>query len=146
VTYLRVNSDITIEEIARIISRLLNNIAPGLDGIPNKALKTYGPLIVPWLADVARACFTIGYYPRLRRFMTTVVLWKEGKVDYLIPGSYCPIALENTLSKILEKVIADRIADTAKEYTLLLQSQMGARKNRLTLLVLTLLAATIKSA
>jgi len=57
---LRVNSDIIIEEIARTISRLLNNIALGLDGILNKALKTYGPLIAPWLVDIAKACFTIG--------------------------------------------------------------------------------------
>ena len=49
-----------------------------------------------------------------------VILRKEGKVDYLIPGSYRPIALENTLSKILEKVIVDYIVDMAKEYALLL--------------------------
>jgi len=49
-----------------------------------------------------------------------VILRKEGKVDYLILGSYRPIALENTLSKILEKVIADRIVDTVEEHTLLL--------------------------
>ena len=145
-TRLRVDSDMTTEEMARTIGRLLNNTAPGPDGIPNKALKTYGPLIAPWLADVARACFAIGYYPRLRRSITTVILWKEGKANYLIPGSYRPIALENTLSKILEKVIADHIADTAEKYALLPQSQIGARKNRLTLLALTLLAATIKSA
>jgi len=54
--------------------------------------------------------------------MMTVILWKEGKADYLIPESYRPIALENTLSKILEKVIVDRIADMAKEHALLLQS------------------------
>jgi len=48
-----------------------------------------------------------------------VILRKEGKVDYLIPGSYRPIALENTLSKILERVIAAYIANTAKEYALL---------------------------
>jgi len=63
VIYLWVNSDITIEEMARTISCLLNNIVLGLDGIVNKALKTCGPLIAPWLADVARACFAIGYYP-----------------------------------------------------------------------------------
>jgi len=50
----------------------------------------------------------------------TVILQKEGKADYLILGSYRPIALENTLSKILEKVIADRIADMAEEHALLL--------------------------
>ena len=48
------------------------------------------------------------------------VLYKEGKADYLLLGSYCPITLENTLSKILERVIADRIADTAEEHALLL--------------------------
>jgi len=60
--------------MARTISRLLNNIVLGLDGILNKALKTYGPLIAPWLVDVARVYFVIGYYPQLRRSITTVVL------------------------------------------------------------------------
>ena len=48
------------------------------------------------------------------------ILYKKGKADYLFPGSYRPIALKNTLSKILKKVIADYITDTAKEYILLL--------------------------
>ena len=47
VTYLRVNSNIITEEIARTISRLLNNIVLGLDRILNKALKTYRLLIAP---------------------------------------------------------------------------------------------------
>jgi len=62
VIYLQVNSDIIIEEMARTISRLLNNTALGLDRILNKALKTYRPFIAPWFVDVARACFAIGYY------------------------------------------------------------------------------------
>src|ERR1700733_7616256 len=108
------------EEMARTISRLLNNIALGLDGILNKALKTYGLLIAPWLVDIARACFVIGYYPRLRRAIITFILCKEGKADYLFLGSYRPITLENTLSKILEREIVDHIVDMAKEYALLL--------------------------
>ena len=44
-TYLRVNSDITTKKIAKTISHLLNNIVLKLDKIPNKALKTYRPLI-----------------------------------------------------------------------------------------------------
>ena len=47
VTRLRVNSNITTKEIARTISRLLNNIVLGLDKILNKALKTYRLLIAP---------------------------------------------------------------------------------------------------
>ena len=52
----------------------------------------------------------------------TVILYKKGKVDYLLPGSYRPITLENILSKILERVIAEYIVDIAEEYALLLQS------------------------
>ena len=52
--------------------------------------------------------------------MIMFILHKEGIADYLFLGSYRPIALENTLNKILERVIADCIADMAKEYALLL--------------------------
>ena len=55
--------------------------------------------------DIARVYFIIGYYLRLRRAIITFILYKEGKVDYLFLGSYRPITLENTISKILERVI-----------------------------------------
>ena len=48
------------------------------------------------------------------------ILRKKGKADYLFLGSYRLIALENTLSKILEKVIVDYIVDIAEEHALLL--------------------------
>jgi hypothetical protein len=69
--------------------------------------------------DIAKACFIIGYYLRLRRAITIYILYKEGKANYLLPKSYCPIALENTLSKILKRVIVNYIADTAEKYALL---------------------------
>ena len=47
VTRLRVDSDMITKEMARTISRLLNNIVLGLDRILNKALKAYGLLIAP---------------------------------------------------------------------------------------------------
>ena len=119
-TYLRVNSNIITKKIAKTISRLLNNTVLELDRILNKALKTCGLLIVPWLVDITKVYFVIGYYPRLKKAIMTFILHKEGKADYLFLGSYHPIALKNTLSKILEKVIVDRITDTAKEYALLL--------------------------
>ena len=48
------------------------------------------------------------------------ILCKEGKTNYLFLESYRFIALENTLSKILKRIIADYMADIFKEYTLLL--------------------------
>ena len=46
-THLRVNSNIITKEMAKTISRLLNNTVLGLDGIPNEALKACGLFIVP---------------------------------------------------------------------------------------------------
>ena len=119
-TCLRVNNNIITKEMARTISCLLNNMVLRLDRILNKALKTCSPLIVLWLVDIARVCFIIGYYLRLSRAIIIVVLYKKGKADYSILGSYCPISLKNTLSKILKRVIVDYIANIAEEYTLLL--------------------------
>ena len=49
-----------------------------------------------------------------------MVLRKEGKGDYTLTGSYRPIALENTLAKLVEKALTNRILDAAEEHTLLL--------------------------
>ena len=106
--------------MAKTISYLLNNTVLALDKILNKALKTCRLLIVLWLINIAKIYFIIGYYLRLKRVITTFILYKEGKADYLFPRSYRLIALENTLSKILEKVIVDYTVDIAKEYNLLL--------------------------
>jgi hypothetical protein len=106
--------------MARIISYFLNNTVLGLDGILNKALKTYRLLIALWLADVAKVYFIIGYYLRLRRAIIIYILYKEDKADYLLLKSYDLITLENTLSKILKRVVVDYIIDIAKKHALLL--------------------------
>ena len=119
-TCLRINSNIITKEIAKTISRLLNNIVLGLNRILYKALKTYRLLIVLKLIDIAKVYFIIGYYLKLKKVIIIFVLYKKGKADYLFLGSYCPIALKNTLSKILKRVIADYIIDTAEKHALLL--------------------------
>ena len=115
---LRVESDITTKEMARTISCLLNNIVLGLNRIPNEALKTCGLLIIPWLADIAKAYFAIGYFLRLKKAIIIIILCKEGKIDYFLLGSYCFIALKNTFNKILKRVIIEYITNIAKEHTL----------------------------
>ena len=133
--------------MARTISCLLNNIILRPNRIPNKALKTYGLLITPQLADVAKVCFAIGHYLRLKKTIITIILHKKGKADYSLLRSYRPITLKNTLSKILKRVIIEYMANIAKKkYALLLQSQIRAKKNHSTLSAFTLLISIIKTA
>ena len=78
--------------------------------------------------------------------MTMVVLCKKGKANYSFLRNYHLIILKNTFNKILKKVIIDYMVDIAEKHALLPQSQIGARKNRSTLSVFTLLTNTIKTA
>ena len=59
-----------------------------------------------------------------------MVLQKEGKADYSLPSSYRPIALENTLGKVLERLVTERLSEVLKKNSLLPGTQFGARKQR----------------
>ena len=60
----------------------------------------------------------------------TIFLPKPKKKNYLIPGAYRPIALLNTLGKLLESINARRLRDLAEENKLLPNTQHGARPER----------------
>jgi hypothetical protein len=53
------------------------------------------------------------------RESTTLALRKEGKKDYSLLGSYHLIALENTLAKVVEKVLTNRLSLATEEHSLL---------------------------
>jgi len=71
-----------------------------------------------------------------------VVLQKERKGDYSLPGSYRPVALENTMAKVLETLVAQRLTSTLEKEALLPDTQFGARKHRSTSSALALITET----
>jgi len=76
-------------------------------------------VIVKDLAETASYCFASGIIPKSLKESIIVVLCKEGKKDYSLLGSYRPIALKNTLVKVLEKHVANIISKAAEEHRLL---------------------------
>jgi len=110
---------ILIKKISKLIRSLLNRKALGLNGILNKVLKAVTLVIIKDLAEVASYYFTNGIILKSLKESITVVLCKKEKKDYSLLGSYKPIALKNTLAKVLEKHIANIILEAAKEYKLL---------------------------
>ena len=50
---------------------------------------------------------------------TTVVLRKDKKKDYSLLSSYRLIALENTIAKVIKKIIANRIISEAESHSLI---------------------------
>src|SRR5437016_10582199 len=108
------------EEISKLIKSLLNGKALGLDSILNKVLKVVALVIKKDLAEAASYYFTNRIVLESLKESITVVLRKKGKKDYSLLGSYRPIALKNTLVKVLEKHIANIMSKVAEEYGLLL--------------------------
>jgi len=103
------------KKLVSLLGVFLNRKALGLDGIPNKVLKVVALVIIKDLAEVASYCFASGIILKSLKESITIVLYKEGKKDYSLLGSYRPITLENTLAKVLEKHIANIISKAAEE-------------------------------
>jgi len=123
---------ITEQEVERAIQEASPLKAPGPDGIPNRALQLAATWIKPHLSAIFNQSLNLGYCPQHFRESTTVVLRKQGKDNYTIPGSYRPIGLLNTMGKIMDAIIAHRLSYVAETYNLLPSTHVGGRKLRST--------------
>ena len=67
------------------------------------------PQLAPALALITQVCLDWEYYSQAFKTACTVALWKPEKSDYQASKSWQPIALLETLEKIVETVIAAHI-------------------------------------
>ena|SRR5882724_5572849 len=82
-------------------------------------------LIVPYLRLLYWATFKLGVYPNSWRDSTTVVLRKLGKPDYLLPNVHWPVALLNTICKVLSACIAEDLTNVVEEHRLISSNHSG---------------------
>ena len=54
-------------------------------------------------------CIDLGYWPNHFKKSTMIIISKPNKLSYDSPKSFRPIALLNTLGKLIKKVIGERI-------------------------------------
>ena len=79
-----------------------------------------------------QASLDVGYFPKTFRNTTTVVLRKPAKPDYTKSKAYRPIALENTMGKVLESIMATILSYLTETHELLPKGHYGARPGRST--------------
>ena len=96
--------------LKRELEKLPNGKALGPDRIANEVLKEVYKELVLYLTEVFTVAAHLGYYPKIGKSTTTVALRKDGKADYSLINSYCPIALENTIVKVYEKLLVTLIS------------------------------------
>ena len=121
---------ITIRQIREAVNRLAPNKAPGPDEIANRVLKETLPVIERHLQVLMQASLDLGHYPKPFKHTTTVVLRKPSKPDYTKVKAYRPIALESTIGKIMESVIAEIMGYLTEEHRLLPTQHYGGRPGK----------------
>lgn len=123
---------VTNAEIYAAVAKLKPHKAPGLSGIPNIVIMKTKYTLVPYLGPVFRATFTCGAYPERWKTFKTVVLKKPGRDNYGDPNSYRPIALLDTIAKVLSACVKNKLAYLIEKHDILPKHQFGGRPGRST--------------
>ena len=134
-------SDCEPEEVENHIGRLKNKSSSGPSPIPNAFLKTIAkPIAVPLCCAINKSIRT-GYFP------TALKLGKQTPVHKTGPNivkNFRPITVCSNFSKILEKVVRDRLLKFIKECKILNNRQFGFRQKHSTVhATINLLEATL---
>lgn len=145
-TPIKYECKITREQIRRAIAKLQPYKAFGIDEIPNILLKEVIGIIVNHLYFIFRAVFKLNTYSDRWRDWITVVLRKPGKPQYNVAKAYRPIALLNTIPKLLTTIIAEDITYMCEHHQLLPATHFGGRPGRTTTDSMHLLTSRIKDA
>lgn len=130
---------VTPEELRRACAKMRNTKAPGLDGIPNIALKAAINAAPGMFLDMYNTCFREGTFPSKWK-QQRLVLLPKGKKPPDEPSSYRPLCILDTAGKVLERFIHGRIEEVAEQH--LSDNQYSFRKGCSTLDAIDLVVAT----
>lgn len=114
------------KEIKNIIRNFKNKKAPGNDGIQNTLLKNLPKKALIFLTHLYNACIKFSYFPTAWKHANVIAIPKPNK-NQTDPKSYRPISLLTSFSKILEKILLQRINNFIEINKILPDFQFGFR-------------------
>jgi len=119
-------SPLSQEEITLALSKSSNTSAPGPDTVSYEVWKQVHRSCPALLTKLLSPLLLYGHHPASLKKANGIVLDKPGKASYDTPSSFRVIVLLETLSKILERVIASRLSLLARHVALLHPHQTGS--------------------
>jgi len=117
-------------EIRAAIWRASMDKAPGPDGFSMRVWREVWRALEDEILALMQRSPDESALPTSWKKATIIPLKKAGKDDYTSVKSYRPISLLQTISKVLEAVIAERISYLVETNHLLPKALFGARKQR----------------
>ena len=133
----------TTNEIKAVISKLKDG-APGRDGILPKHLKCISESIAYPLSELANISFEKGVFPTELKIAIVSPLYKAK--DPMFFNNYRPISLLSVFSKILERLMYNRLLKFIDKINLLNEFQFGFRNNNSTFMALIVLVENLVTA
>ena len=79
------------------------------------------------IINITNSCINLGYWPNCFKCSSTVIIPKPNKMMYDQPKTFWPIVL-NTLGKLIEKIIVERLQFTVVSNDFIHLSQLGRLK------------------
>ena len=85
------------------------------------------------IVNIANTCINLGHWPLHFKMSLSIIIPKPNKVSYEFPKSFHPIILLNTLEKLIEKVISERLQFQSISKNFIHLNQLGGLKQYLTI-------------
>ena len=134
---------VTNTELCKIITNL-NQGAAGWDELSPAIIKqAKDPLIDP-LLNICNLSISEGVFPSELKLANVVPVYKSG--DEKLINNYRPVSVLPVFSKILERIMYNRVLDFLNQYKILYELQFGFRKGRSTEQALITLVDRVSSA
>ena len=133
----------TTNEIKAVISKLKDG-APGRDGILPKHLKCISESIAYPLSKIANLSFEQGVFPTELKIAIVSPLYKAK--DPMFFNNYRPISLLSVFSKILERLMYNRLLKFIDKNNLFNEFQFAFRNNHSTFMALIILVENLVTA
>ncbi|XP_041451988.1 uncharacterized protein LOC121405376 [Drosophila obscura] len=127
----RMDNTITARELLEVTAKLKNGKAAGPDGVPNAALKCLISAHPDVFTRMFNQCLAERTVPRAWKRQRLVLLPKPGK-ELSDPSAYRPLCMLDTMGKIFERLICNRLEAELAERHGLSDQQFGLRKQRST--------------
>ena len=135
---------VTENEVSNVIKSLKNSSSTGYDGIQTEVIKsTFHAYLTP-LTQVLNASLIQGFFPDKLKISKVVPLLKSGNPASF--NNYRPVSVLPLFSKILEKLMHNRLMSFIDKHDILYQFQFGFRQHHGTNMTLITLVDKILSA
>jgi len=123
-------------ELIQIITNM-KNVGAGVDNINGKLFKLTYKSIIHYIVHLVNLCLQSGIFPNKLKIAVIKPIFKSGVKTNM--NNYRPISILPYLSKVLEKIIHQRIMNHVTNNKILCNNQFGFRKSLSTYMPLLLL-------